>query len=301
VFAAVRESTQLVGRPVFFSMAIIVLAFVPVFALSGQEGKLFHPLAFTKTFAMIASAIMAVTLVPVLCTLMLGGRVHAEGRNPVMRALRGLYEPVLRLALAHRAATLITAAAVFVAAMALSTRIGSEFMPALDEGDVMFMPVSDPSISLAEASRIAASQNAAIAAVPEVLSVVAKVGRADTSTDPSPVNMTETIVQLKPREQWRAGVTSESLRDEMSRAVQVPGVTNIWTMPIINRIDMLSTGIRSEVGVKVFGANLDVLDRLAREVAAVLSTVPGAANVYPEPVASGQYLNITIDRQAAAR
>ncbi len=301
VLTAVRESTRLVGRPVFFSMAIIVLAFVPVFALTGQEGKLFHPLAFTKTFAMVAASVMAVTLVPVLCTLLLGGRVHAEDRNPVMRGLRRVYEPVLRGALTHRALTLTVAAVLFATALAMSTRIGSEFMPALDEGDLMFMPISDPSISLEEATRIATRQNAAIATLPEVRNVVAKIGRADTSTDPAPVNMTETIVQLKPHDQWRPGVTTESLRAEMSRAVQLPGVTSIWTMPIINRIDMLSTGIRSEIGVKIFGADLQILDRLAREIADVLRTIPGAANVYPEPVASGQYLNIRVDRAAAAR
>jgi len=301
VWRTVREATQLVGRPVFFSMAIIVLAFVPVFALTGQEGKMFHPLAFTKTFAMIAATVMAVTLVPVLCTLLLAGKVHAEEDNPVMRFMRRLYEPVLRTALSHRVATLAVAAMLFAGALGVATRIGSEFMPALDEGDLMFMPISDPSISLAESARIAATQNAAIAAFPEVKGVVAKVGRADTSTDPSPVNMTETIVQLHPRDTWRPGVTLESLRAEMSRAVQLPGVTSIWTMPIINRIDMLSTGIRSEVGVKVFGADLTVLDRLAREVADVLRTVPGSANVYPEPVSSGQYLNIRVNREAAAR
>jgi len=301
VLAAVREATRLVGRPVFFSMSIIVLAFVPVFALTGQEGKMFHPLAFTKTFAMVAATVMAVTLVPVLCSVLLGGKVHAEGDNPVMRFLRRLYEPVLRGALRHGVATLAIAVVLFAIAVGLSTRIGSEFMPALDEGDLMFMPIADPSVSLAEASRQAAAQNAALAAFPEVKGVVAKVGRAETSTDPSPVNMTETIVQLRPRSEWREGMTLESLRAEMSRAVQLPGVTSIWTMPIINRIDMLSTGIRSEVGVKVFGSNLVELDRLAREVADVLRTVPGAANVYPEPVASGQYLNIRVTREAAAR
>ncbi len=301
VWRTVREATQLVGRPVFFSMSIIVLAFVPVFALTGQEGKMFHPLAFTKTFAMIAATVMAVTLVPVLCTLLLGGKVHAEEDNPVMRVMRRLYEPVLRAALTHRVVTMLVAATLFAGALAVATRIGSEFMPALDEGDLMFMPISDPSISLAESSRIAAIQNTAIAGFPEVKGVVAKVGRAETSTDPSPVNMTETIVQLNPRDTWRPGVTLESLRAEMSRAVQLPGVTTIWTMPIINRIDMLSTGIRSEVGVKVFGADLAVLDRLAREIAEALRTVPGAANVYPEPVSSGQYLNIRVDREAAAR
>ena len=301
VLRAVREATQLVGRPVFFSMAVIVLAFVPVFALTGQEGKMFHPLAFTKTFAMVAATLMAVTLVPVLCSVLLGGRMHAEEDNPVMRFLRRLYEPALRGALSHKVATLAVAVVLFAGAIGLSTRIGSEFMPALDEGDLMFMPIADPSVSLAEASRQAAVQNAAIAAFPEVKGVVAKVGRAETSTDPSPVNMTETIVQLRPRAEWRAGTTLESLRAEMSRAVQLPGVTSIWTMPIINRIDMLSTGIRSEVGVKVFGGDLVVLDRLAREVADVLRTVSGSANVYPEPVASGQYLNVRVDREAAAR
>ena len=301
VLAAVRESTRLVGRPVFFSMAIIVLAFVPVFALTGQEGKLFHPLAFTKTFAMIAATVMAVTLVPVLCTMVLAGKMRAEEANPVMRVLRRLYEPALRGALRHRAITLLTAGALFVAAVGLSSRIGSEFMPPLDEGDIMFMPISDPSISLEEATRLAVRQNEAIEAFPEVKAVVAKVGRADTSTDPSPVNMTETIVQLKPRDEWRPGVTTAQLRSEMSKAVHLPGVTSIWTMPIMNRIDMLSTGIRSEVGVKVFGADLAVLDRLAREIADVLRTVPGAVNVYPEPVSSGQYLNIEVDRKAAAR
>ncbi|MCC7185739.1 MAG: efflux RND transporter permease subunit, partial [Acidobacteria bacterium] len=221
--------------------------------------------------------------------------------NPVMRGLRRLYEPVLRGALNHKTITLTVAALLFAVAVGMATRIGSEFMPALDEGDLMFMPIADPSVSLAEASRQAAAQNAAIAAFPEVKGIVAKVGRAETSTDPSPVNMTETIIQLRPRAEWRAGVTIESLRAEMSRAVQLPGVTSIWTMPIINRIDMLSTGIRSEVGVKVFGGDLEVLDRLAREVADVLRTVDGAANVYPEPVASGQYLNVRVDRDAAAR
>jgi Cu(I)/Ag(I) efflux system membrane protein CusA/SilA len=301
VWRAVRDATRLVGRPVFFSMAVIVLAFVPVFALTGQEGKMFHPLAFTKTFAMVAATVMAVTLVPVLCSVLLGGKMHPEEANPVMRFLRRLYAPTLRSALNHGGVTLMVAAILFAGAVGLSTRIGSEFMPALDEGDLMFMPIADPSVSLAEASRQAAAQNAALAEFPEVKGIVAKVGRAETSTDPSPVNMTETIIQLRPRSEWREGVTLETLRAEMSRVVQLPGVTNVWTMPIINRIDMLSTGIRSEVGVKVFGGDLVVLDRLAREVADVLRTVPGSANVYPEPVSSGQYLNIRVDREAAAR
>ena len=301
VWRTVLESTRLVGRPVFFSMAIIVLAFVPVFALTGQEGKLFHPLAFTKTFAVLAATVISVTLVPVLCTLLLGGRFHAEDANPVMRVFRRLYQPVLETALAHRVLTIAAAAILFAGALLVARHIGSEFMPPLNEGDLMFMPIADPSISLEENTKIAAKQNAVLMSFPEVEYAVAKVARADTSTDPAPLNMTETIVHLKPRDQWRSGMTLDRLRSEMSRAVQMPGVSNIWTMPIINRIDMLTTGVRSEVGVKIFGTDLTTLEDAARRVSDVVRRVPGASNVYPEQVTSGQYLNIDIDRAAAAR
>ncbi|MGE5835659.1 MAG: efflux RND transporter permease subunit, partial [Acidobacteriota bacterium] len=301
VWEAVRDATRLVGRPVFFSMVIIVLAFVPVFALTGQEGKLFHPLAFTKTFAVLAATVIAVTLVPVLCTVLLRGRIHAEEANPVMRVLRRLYQPVLEAALRFRRVTVGLAVLAVVGALALSTRIGSEFMPPLNEGDLMFMPIADPSISLEENTRIAKQQNAALLAFPEVESAVAKVARADTSTDPAPLNMTETIVRLKPANQWRPGMTIERLRAEMGKAVELPGVSTIWTMPIINRIDMLTTGIRSEVGVKVFGSDLSVLETLARRIAAVVRAVPGARNVYPEPLTSGQYINVRVNREGAAR
>ena len=301
VLETVLDSTRLVGRPVFFSMAIILLAFIPVFALSGQEGKLFHPLAFTKTFAVLAATVIAVTLVPVLCSLLLGGRFHAEDANPVMRALRRLYRPVLEAALVHRVITLAIAAVLFIGALLVARGIGSEFMPPLNEGDLMFMPIADPSISLEENTRIAARQNEILMTFPEVEYAVAKVARADTSTDPAPLNMTETIVHLKPRDRWRPGITLDQLRAEMGRAVQLPGVSNIWTMPIINRIDMLTTGIRSEVGVKVFGTDLAVLEDSARRIADAVSGVPGASNVYPEQVTSGQYLNIEVDRAAAGR
>jgi copper/silver efflux system protein len=301
VRAAVLDSARLVGRPIFFSMAIIVLAFIPVFALTGQEGKLFHPLAFTKTFAVLAATIIAITLVPVLCTMLLRGQLRDESVNPLMRGLRALYRPSLEWALAHRAATLGLATVVLAGALFVGTKIGSEFMPPLNEGDLLFMPVTDPSVSLDENTDIARRQNAAIMRTPEVEYAVAKVGRADTSTDPSPLNMTETIVHLKPRDQWRPGMTLERLRTEMSAAAELPGVTNIWTMPIINRIDMLSTGIRSEVGVKIYGSELPVLEETARRVADVLRTVPGAANVYPEPLTSSQYLNVHVDRERAAR
>src|SRR6188508_1205982 len=301
IWETVRDSTRLVGRPVFFSMAIILLAFIPVFALTGQEGKLFHPLAFTKTFAVLAATVLALTLVPALCTLLLRGTLHDESANPVMRALRGIYRPFLELALSHRVATLVVAILVLVGALVLARGIGSEFMPPLNEGDLMFMPIADPSISLEENTRIAARQNAALMKVPEVAYVVAKIARADTSTDPAPLNMTETIVHLKPQQEWRSGMTLDGLRAELGSAVQLPGVSNIWTMPIINRIDMLTTGIRSEVGVKIFGTDLTVLEELARKVADALHQVPGASNVYPEQVTSGQYLNIEVDRGAAAR
>ena len=301
VARAVQESARLVVRPVFFSMAIIVLAFIPVFALGGQEGKLFHPLAFTKTFAVLAATIISITLVPVLCTLLIRGKVRDEGANPLMRVLRALYRPALESALNHRAITMLAATAVLAGAVFVGTQIGSEFMPPLNEGDLLFMPVTDPSVSLDENTDIAKRQNTALMRVPEVAYAVAKVGRADTSTDPSPPNMTETVVHLKPREQWRPGMTLDRLRAELGTAAELPGVTNIWTMPIINRIDMLSTGIRSEVGVKIFGSDLAGLEQTARQVADVLRTVPGAANVYPEPLTSSQYLNVHVDRERAAR
>ncbi len=290
VWQSVLVSTRLVGRPIFFSMAIILLAFIPVFALTGQEGKLFHPLAFAKTAAMISATIIAVTLVPVLCTMLLGGKLHREEDNPVMRFLQRLYQPILRGALTHRALTLSVAIALFGGAVFLTKRIGSEFMPPLNEGDLMFMPIADPGISLQENTKIAQLQDVAIQRFPEVA-----------ATDPAALNMTETIVHLKPREQWRPGMTIDKLKSEMDRAVSLPGVANVWTMPIINRIDMLNTGIRSEVGVKIFGGDLTLLEQKAREIADLLRVIPGAQDVYPEQVTGGLYTDIQIDRQAAAR
>jgi Cu(I)/Ag(I) efflux system membrane protein CusA/SilA len=301
VTRAVRDATRVVGRPIVFSMAIIILAFIPVFALTGQEGKLFQPLAFTKTFAMAGATILAVTLVPVLCSLLIGGRVRGEAANPIMRPLIWLYRPALSWALRHRALTLAAAALVFAGALAVAPRIGREFMPPLNEGDLMFMPVTDPAIGLTQAVEIAKKQNAAIAAVPEIAGVVAKIARAETSTDPAPVNMTETVVNLKPERQWRPGMTREKLIAELDEAVTLPGVANIWTQPIINRINMLTTGIRSEVGVKVFGGDLRVLQERARAVADVLRQIPGAADVYPEQVVGAPYVDIRVNREAAAR
>jgi copper/silver efflux system protein len=301
VTAAVLDATRLVGRPIFFSMAIIVLAFVPVFALTGQEGKLFHPLAFTKTFAMVGATVLSVTLVPVLCSLLIGVRVRGEESNPVMRPLVWCYRPVLGWALRHRFLTIGAAALVLAGAIALVPRIGREFMPPLNEGDLMFMPIADPAICLSQAIEITRKQNLAIQFVPEVATVVAKIARADTSTDPAPVNMTETVVALKPESEWRPGMTRERIIAELDAVATLPGVANIWTQPIINRINMLTTGIRSEVGIKVFGSDLKVLEERARAVADVLRKIPGAADVYPEQVTGAPYIDIRVNREAAAR
>lgn len=301
VWETVLQSTRLVGRPVFFSMAIIILAFVPVFALEGQEGKLFHPLAFTKTFSMVGATLIAVTLVPVLCSLLLGGKLHSERANPVMRVLASLYRPLLSLALNNRAVTVSIAGVLFLGAVLLATRIGGEFMPALNEGDLMYMPVTDPAISIDEALRIMSKQDQILSAFPEVEWAVGKAGRAETSTDPSPTNMNETIIHLKDPAHWRAGVTREALVSEMDQALRMPGVTNIWTQPIINRIEMLSTGIRSQVGIKIFGNDLKTIESVSGNIAEVVRSVPGAADVYPEKIGGAPYIDIKVDRQAAAR
>ncbi len=301
VWNVVLESTKLVGRPVFFSMAIIILAFIPVFALIGQEGKLFHPLAFTKTFAMAGATLLALTLVPVLCTYLIGGKVHSEEHNPVMRFLRRIYEPVLKFALNHPARSIGAALVLFFTAIFLATGIGSEFMPPLNEGDVMFMPVTDPAISIDEAQRIMSKQGEMLAAFPEVEMAVGKAGRADTSTDPAPTNMNETIIHLKPPEQWRPGMTREDLITEMDEKLRMPGITNIWTQPIINRIEMLSTGIRTQVGIKIFGNDLKQLEAISRQVAETVKKVRGSADVYPEQIGGSPYIDIKINRPAAAR
>ncbi|MBS1812649.1 MAG: efflux RND transporter permease subunit [Acidobacteria bacterium] len=327
VWDTVLDATQLVGRPVFFSMAIIILAFIPVFALTGQEGKLFHPLAFTKTFAMVGATIIAVTFVPVLCTFLLGGKFHKEEDNPVMRFLQFLYKPLLRFALTHRFVTIAAAMLLLVIALLLATSanwlpqvriatanipvlsgiiqrlhpIGNEFMPTLDEGDIMFMPVTDTSVSLPQALEITSKQDEIIKSVPEVEWAVGKPGRAETSTDPSPTNMIETVIHLKPREKWRPGMTREKLIAELDAKVSMPGVTNIWTQPIRNRIDMLSTGIRTQVGLKIFGNDLKTLEERAQAAAKLLNQIPGANDVYPEQIAGAPYLNIKVNREAAAR
>ena len=295
------DAAKVVGRPIFFTMTIIILAFVPVFALTGMEGKMFHPLAFTKTFAMIASTIIAVTLVPVLCTLLIRSKLHKEEENPVMRALRAVYRPVLQWALRHRVLTLAAAAVLFLAALYTATTIGSEFMPPLDEETALFMPITDPRISLTKATEIMRQQDRIIASDPALEKVVGKIGRAETATDPAPINMAETMLVLKPKNQWPKGVTKDAILQRLDEKLRIPGVTNIWTQPIRNRIDMLSTGIRTQVGVKVFGPDLKRIEQISEQIERVVRTVPGAVDLYAERITGAPYLEIEINRPAAAR
>jgi Cu(I)/Ag(I) efflux system membrane protein CusA/SilA len=295
------EAAKMVGRPIFFAMAIIILAFVPVFALTGMEGKLFHPLAFTKTFAMVGSTLIAVTLVPVLCTFLIRGKLHREEDNPLMRGLRGLYKPTLKWALRHRVLTLGAAVVIFISAVLLATTIGSEFMPPLNEETALFMPITDPSISLTKAGQILRWQDEVIAQDPLVASVVGKIGRAESAIDPAPVNMTETVIVFKPKNQWPSGTTKETILQRLDEKLRMPGVTNIWTQPIRNRIDMLSTGIRTQVGVKIFGSDLATIEQKAQEIERVLHQVPGAVDLYAERITGAPYLEIKTNREAAAR
>jgi Cu(I)/Ag(I) efflux system membrane protein CusA/SilA len=280
---------------------IITLAFVPVFALTGREGKLFHPLAFTKTFAMVGASLLSITLVPVLCSFFLRGWLRPEEENRLMRLLIGIYEPTLRWALRHRTLTVGVAIAVTLAGFATVPFLGSEFMPPLDEGSIMYMPIMAPNISLTQAQAILQKTDTILKGFPEVTMVAGKVGRAETATDPAPVNMIETIITLKPKRAWRKGMTKEQLVNEMDAALRIPGVSNIWTQPIINRIDMLSTGIRTPVGVKIFGSDLRLLEQKAREIEAVLRTVLGAADLYAEKILGAPYLELPIKRPEAAR
>lgn len=295
------SSSKQVGRAIFFSLAIIVLSFVPVFLLEGQEGKLFHPLAFTKTFSMIASAVIAITLVPALMYWLMRGKMPKEEANPVSRFLIRLYSPVIRWVLVWKKTTIALNIVALLIAVPLFTKLGSEFMPPLDEGSLLYMPVTLPNVSITEAKRIIQVQDTLIKQVPEVEQVLGKVGRAETSTDPAPVSMFESIIILKPKEQWRPGVTKADIVAELDAKLQQIGVRNGWTQPIINRINMLSTGVRTDLGVKIFGSDLNVLKGLAVQAEGILKNVPGAADVVAERVTGGNYLDIEIDREAAAR
>ncbi len=300
-WALVSRAAREVGPALFYSLLIITVSFVPVFALEGQEGRLFKPLAFTKTFAMAAASLLSITLVPVAMGYFIRGRIVAEHANPVNRLLVWLYRPVIGLVLRHRWPTLALALAVLIVSWVPWTRIGGEFMPPLDEGTILFMPTTLPGLSVARAREVLRIQDAALKQIPEVASVWGKAGRAETATDPAGLDMFETTITLKPQAEWRPGMTSDRLIAIMDSVVRLPGVTNAWTMPIKGRIDMLATGIRTPVGVKIFGPDLGELERLGRAVENAVRSIPGTRSAFAERAQSGYYLDIAIDRAAAAR
>lgn len=297
----ISKAAEEVGAPLFFSLLIITLSFVPIFALEGQEGKMFSPLAFTKTYAMAASAGLAITLVPVLMGYFIRGKILPENKNPVNRALVGLYRPLLNVSLTYPKTMIVIAIALMASAYYPLTKIGSEFIPPLDEGDLMYMPTTYPGISIGKAREILQQTNKLIKTVPEVKTVWGKVGRAETATDPAPLTMIETTIQFKPRDQWREGVTPESLRKEFNELINFPGLTNAWVMPIKTRIDMLATGIKTPIGIKIAGPDLNVIEKIGLDLEPILNQIHGTASVYAERVAGGRYVNIDIKRRAAAR
>src|SRR5450631_4534627 len=297
----IERSCKQVSRGVFFSTIIIITSFLPVFLLTGQEGKLFHPLAYTKTFIMMVDAILVVTLAPVLISFFMRGRFRPESANPVNRFLERIYEPAIRICIKWRKTTIGVMLISLAISIPMVMSLGTEFMPPLDEGSILFMPVTLPDVSNSEVKRILQVQDKIIASVPEVRSVLGKAGRANTATDNSPISMIETIVMLKPKVEWRKGVTKDSIINELNSKLRIPGVTNGWTQPIINRINMLSTGIRTDVGVKVYGQNLDSINVFAQRIRAALTGIPGVKDLYVEPITGGKYLDIKIKRDEIGR
>ena len=297
----VTEASIEVGPALFFSLLVITLSFVPVFTLEAQEGRLFSPLAFTKTYAVAAAAVLSVTLVPVLMGYLVRGRIPAEASNPLNRFLTAAYRPALEAVLRFPKATLMVAVALLAFTLVPITRLGSEFLPPLDEGDLLYMPSALPGLSASKASALLQHTDRLIKTVPEVERVFGKAGRADTATDPAPLEMFETTIQFKPREQWRAGMTPDKLIEELDRVVKVPGLSNVWVPPIRNRIDMLATGIKSPVGVKIAGADLAVVDQLTGQVEAAVKKVPGVSSALAERLTGGRYIDVDVDRAAAAR
>jgi len=295
------DAASEVGPPLFFSLVIITLSFLPVFTLEAQEGRLFAPLAFTKTYAMAASAGLSITLVPVLMGYFIRGKVTPEQKNPINRMLIAAYQPVIHWIIRFPRATLVGAAAILVIGLWPATQLGSEFMPPLDEGDLMYMPTTYPGISIDKAREILQQTDKLIRTLPEVKSVFGKIGRAETATDPAPLTMVETVIQFKPREQWREGMTADSLRAELDKIVKFPGLTNAWVMPIKTRIDMLATGIKTPVGIKIAGPDLNIIQGIGKELERILEPVAGTASVYSERVAGGRYVDVDIDRARASR
>ncbi|MEC8859420.1 MAG: CusA/CzcA family heavy metal efflux RND transporter [Pseudomonadota bacterium] len=300
-WGVIAKASAEVGPALFFSLLIITFSFLPVFTLEAQEGRLFAPLAFTKTYAMAAAAILSITVVPVLMGYLIRGKIMPENRNPVNRLLSWIYRPVIRLVM--RAPWVMVAAGILVMTSAIwpLSRLGSEFMPPLDEGDWMYMPTTRPGLSIGEATQLLQQTDRLIKSVPEVAQVFGKIGRADTATDPAPLSMIETIIRFKPESEWREGMTIESIREEIQRTVDLPGVTNAWVMPIKTRIDMLATGIKTPVGIKIGGPDLPVIQSIGADIEALLPQVQGTASVFAERVAGGRYVTVDIDRAAAAR
>ena len=297
----VAKASCEVGPPLFFSLLIITMSFLPVFTLEAQEGKLFAPLAFTKTYAMAAAAGLSITLVPVLMGYFIRGKVTPEHKNPLNRLLTAAYNPVITAVLAFPKSVLLLSVLTLALGLWPATKLGSEFMPPLDEGDLMYMPTTYAGLSVGKAREILQQTDKLIKTVPEVATVFGKIGRADTATDPAPLTMIETFIQLKPRSEWRVGVTPESLRKELDGLVKFPGLTNAWVMPIKTRIDMLSTGIKTPVGIKVAGPSLGEIEKIGKRLEEILPKVAGTASVYSERVAGGRYVNVDIDRIRAAR
>ena len=295
------DSAKEVGPAIFASLLVIAIAFMPVFTLEEQEGRLFKPLAWTKNLAIAMSAVLAITLIPALLSLLIRGRIMTEQRHPVSRFLQWLYAPLLRLALRYRLAVIVVAIGLTATVVPAFQRMGTEFMPPLYEGTILYMPTTLPGISVTEASRLLQQLDRKIKAFPEVAQVFGKAGRADTSTDPAPFSMIETVIELKPKVQWRPGVTYESLIDEMDRALQFPGVTNAWTMPIKARTDMLTTGVRTPVGIKIFGPDLKQIEQIGKHMEMVVQQVPGTRSVYAERVSGGYFLDFDIHREEIAR
>ncbi len=300
-WALISRSAQEVGPALFFSLLIITLSFLPVFALEAQEGRMFAPLAFTKTYAMGAAAILAITLVPVLMGYFVRGHIQPEDKNPLNRALQALYLPLLQRVLARPKTLLALVLLVALSSLYPLTKIGSEFMPPLDEGDLMYMPTTYPGLSIGEARQILQQTDKLIRSVPEVETVMGKIGRAETATDPAPLTMIETFIQLKPRDQWREGITTADIRAELENKVQFPGLSNAWVMPIKTRIDMLATGIKTPVGVKIAGPDLQQIQAIGQQLEGIIKTVPGTVSAYAERVAGGRYLTLDIRREQAAR
>lgn len=297
----IESSCKQVSRGVFFSTVIIVASFLPIFLLTGQEGKLFHPLAYTKTFIIAIDAILVLTLTPVLISFFLRGRFTPESANPLNKGLQKIYEPIIRKCIKWRKTTIAINIIALLVSIPLIMSLGREFMPPLDEGSILFMPVTMPDVSNSEVKRILQVQDKIIASVPEVKNVLGKAGRANTATDNSPISMIETIVLLKPKSQWRPGITKEDIVNELNSKLQIPGVTNGWTQPIINRINMLSTGIRTDVGVKVYGQNLDTIYAFAQKIKNQLQGINGVKDLYVEPITGGKYIDITIKRDEISR